>query len=243
MIKQGDRSLEQALYHYFGFSSFREGQKEIIESVQLNQHTLATLPTGSGKSICYQLPAKLSKGTTLVVSPLISLMIDQVKLLKSQGFKQVTSINSMLDQRQKRNVLNHLHQYQLVYCSPEMLQHPLVMNRLKQVGVSLFVIDEAHCISQWGHEFRPDYLRLKDVIKELNEPTVLALSATATPKIQNDIIHYLDLEMKKIIYPMDRTNISYNVLKSNHVTEKQEQLLDVIERVNAPTMIYFLADK
>lgn len=239
MIKSNYENLEQALYKQFGFSAFREGQRDIIESVLSNQHTLATLPTGSGKSICYQLPAKLLDGVTVVVSPLISLMVDQVKLLKSQGFKRVTAINSLLSPQQKDNVLNKLGQYQLIYCSPEMLQQAHFIERLKQISVSLFVIDEAHCISQWGHEFRPDYLRLKYVIKDLNEPTVLALSATATPKIQDDIINFLDLDMDKIIYPMDRTNITYNVLESNHFVEKQEQLIDIIERVKAPTMIYF----
>ncbi|SEP69135.1 RecQ family ATP-dependent DNA helicase [Piscibacillus halophilus] len=231
--------LEADLQKFFGFSSFREGQREIIESVLNQSHTLATLPTGSGKSICYQLPSKLMDGITIVVSPLISLMIDQVKLLKSQGFKRITALNSLLNYQQKSQILNHLSEYQLIYCSPEMLQQPRVIERLKQVNVSLFVIDEAHCISQWGYEFRPDYLRLKDVIQLIGEPTVLALSATATPQIQDDIIEFLDLDMNKIIYPMDRVNITYNVIKSDNVVEKHEHLLSVIERVKAPTMIYF----
>ncbi|RPF55744.1 RecQ family ATP-dependent DNA helicase [Aquisalibacillus elongatus] len=231
--------LEKQLQEKFGFPAFREGQKEIIESVMNGNHTLATLPTGSGKSICYQLPSILLDGVTVVVSPLISLMIDQVKILKSQGFKRVAALNSLLDKEQKNKTLSKLEHYDLIYCSPEMLQQPVVINRLKQIKISLFVIDEAHCISQWGHEFRTDYLRLKDVIKSLEEPTVLALSATATPKIQQDIIHDLSISLNKIIYPMDRTNITYQVQYSENHSEKQEQLVNIINQVHAPTMVYF----
>ncbi|GEL76131.1 RecQ family ATP-dependent DNA helicase [Tenuibacillus multivorans] len=231
--------LEDQLKKHFGFSSFREGQKEIIESVLDNQHTLATLPTGSGKSICYQLPSLIVEGITIVVSPLISLMVDQVKLLRAQGYKRVTALNSLLSYEQKSKLLSHLNRYRMIYCSPEMLQQESFINRLKQLNVLQFVIDEAHCISQWGHEFRPDYLRLKDVIETLGEPTVLALSATATPKIQDDIVKQLSLNMRKIIYPMDRVNITYSVLKSDNQIEKQEQIIHLLEQAKAPTMIYF----
>ncbi|TFB23944.1 ATP-dependent DNA helicase RecQ [Filobacillus milosensis] len=232
-------NLEEQLLTHFGFSSFREGQKEIIESVLGGHHTLATLPTGSGKSICYQLPSVINEGLTIVVSPLISLMVDQVKLLKSEGFKRVTALNSLLNFKQKSQIIKNLDQYNLVYCSPEMLQQPAVINRLKHIKVDLFVIDEAHCISQWGHEFRPDYLRLRELIQALEEPTILALSATATPEVQEDIIKSLSVDMKRIIYPMDRINITYNVLHSENQLEKQEQLHTIIKQVDSSTMIYF----
>lgn len=232
-------NLEQALKHFFGHTSFREGQREIIESILNGHHTLATLPTGSGKSICYQLPSLLLDGLTVIVSPLISLMVDQVKLLKYKGIKQVAAINSLLDSNQKKMIMNQLNRYKLIYCSPEMLQQSFFIEQLQNHKVSLFVIDEAHCISQWGHEFRPDYLRLKQIIQRLNEPTVLALSATATPDIQRDIINQLNIEMKSLIYPMDRTNITYNVLEVSNDHEKRESLLQLLQNIKVPTMIYF----
>ena len=173
------------LTHYleqtFGYSTFREGQRAIIEDVLRGEDVLGILPTGTGKSLCYQLPAQIQEGMTVVVSPLISLMIDQVKQLKAQGYKSVVALNSFMDREQRLNAMNNLTRYQLIYVSPEMLQNDWVIERLQQSRVDLFVIDEAHCISQWGHEFRTDYLKLHRVIHQLGDPTVLALSATATP--------------------------------------------------------------
>ncbi|MBR7553278.1 RecQ family ATP-dependent DNA helicase [Allobacillus sp. GCM10007491] len=234
--------IDQALISLFGFKQFRVGQREIIESIRSGNHTLATLPTGSGKSICYQLPALIGEGMTVVVSPLISLMVDQVKLLKAQGIKRVASLNSMMNAKQKSAVIHRLDTYKLLYCSPEMLQQEQVQLALSNKTIDYFVIDEAHCISQWGHEFRPDFLRLKDVIKKLNNPTVLALSATATPSIRQDIIKQLELPMKQLVYPIDRPNITFSV---DEVTpnNKDERLIDLIEQKNIPTMIYFSSRK
>ena len=232
-------NLEKALTELFGYDSFRDGQKEIIESVLKGKNTLGTLPTGSGKSICYQLPALLLKGVTVIVSPLISLMVDQVKLLKYNGIKEVIAINSLLNFDEKEKAFKQLNRYKMIYCSPEMLQHQSFVTRLKQLKISLFVIDEAHCISQWGHEFRPDYLRLKEIIQVLNNPTVLALSATATPDVQKDIIKQLGINMTSFIYPIDRTNISYSICHVNGEKEKNDELIHVLNKINAPTMIYF----
>ncbi|MFB9972958.1 ATP-dependent DNA helicase RecQ [Allobacillus sp. SKP2-8] len=234
--------IEHELIKLFGFKQFRVGQREIIESIRNGNHTLATLPTGSGKSICYQLPALIGEGLTIVVSPLISLMIDQVKLLKAQGIKRVASLNSMMNAKQKSAVINQLDAYKLLYCSPEMLQQEQVQQALSNKKIDYFVIDEAHCISQWGHEFRPDFLRLKDVIKRFNNPTVLALSATATPAIRQDIIKQLELPMKQLIYPIDRPNITFSV---DEVTpnRKDERLTELIEQKSIPTMIYFSSRK
>ncbi|MGM8213999.1 RecQ family ATP-dependent DNA helicase [Bacillaceae bacterium W0354] len=236
-------NLEDSLKRIFGHTSFREGQKEIINSVLKGNHTLGTLPTGSGKSICYQLPAMILDGLTVVVSPLISLMVDQVKLLKYQGIKNVVAVNSLMNMQEKQIAINQLNKYKLIYCSPEMLQQPLFINKLKAQKISLFVIDEAHCISQWGHEFRPDYLRLKESIKLFNDPTVLALSATATPQIQNDISKQLDINLKRYIYPIDRTNITYMVQTVEDENRKNEELFNVLEKNKIPTMIYFSSRK
>lgn len=237
MIKE---KLNEQLKNQFHISSFRPGQEEIINDIMDWRDVLAILPTGSGKSLCYQLPASLFKGATIVVSPLISLMEDQVKQLKATGFKAVVALNSFMDLREKKRVLQQLDQYKLIYLSPEILQHDDIIHRLKQMLVNLFVIDEAHCISQWGHEFRPDYLRLGDVIGQLDNPAVMALSATATKEVQNDIISSLNRPgIVRHIYPMDRENITFTVKKVNDDRQKQEMIINILKRYRVPTLIYF----
>ncbi|REJ08956.1 RecQ family ATP-dependent DNA helicase [Halobacillus trueperi] len=232
--------LGSLLKENFGFDEFREGQKEVITDVLEGEDVLGILPTGTGKSLCYQLPAKILGGTTLVVSPLISLMVDQVKQLKASGYKAVTAVNSFMDQPERNAVLRNLHKYSLVYISPEMLQNDWLQNRLNRMHVNLFVIDEAHCISQWGHEFRTDYLKLHKTIENLGHPTVMALSATATPDVQRDIMEKLRLpHMKKRIYPMDKQNISFAVEECTSPEEKTDRIVQVLKQNHAPTMIYF----
>lgn len=236
-----ENKLDEELKRTFGYSSFREGQKEIIRDVMSGQDVLGILPTGTGKSLCYQLPATMMNGSVLIVSPLISLMIDQVKQLKKQGFKRAVAINSFLDFQQKQDVFKKLHQYKIIYCSPEMLQNETFVSFLKNsIEISLFVIDEAHCISQWGHEFRPDYLKLDRILNTLNQPTVLALSATAPINVQNDIIEQIDRpNMKKHIYPMDRENIALAVEHVENMNEKLERIKSVLTSHPVPSMIYF----
>nr|WP_239587857.1 RecQ family ATP-dependent DNA helicase [Gracilibacillus alcaliphilus] len=236
--------MEAYLKQYFGFSRFRQGQKEIIESVLSKQHVFAVLPTGTGKSICYQLPAMMLPGAVVVISPLLSLMTDQVKQLKSQGIKRVVALNSMLTPRERDSHLANLHHYKLIYMSPEMLQSKRMIRRLQQLTISLFVIDEAHCISQWGHEFRPDYLRLKQIHQLLDSPPLLALTATATPEVQDDIIEALALEkLRKFVYPMDKPNIALVVEQVDTIREKEERLIRLMEQYHIPTLIYFSSRK
>src|SRR5690625_2720860 len=216
--------LTEHLQQHFKYDTFRQGQEEIIQDVLNGYSVLGVLPTGSGKSLCYQLTAKLLSGTTIVVSPLISLMIDQVKQLKAIQFKEVVALNSFMEYAERRQVYEQLHTYKLVYVSPELLQKESLLAYLQQVDISLFVIDEAHCISQWGHEFRPDYLKLHSIIKLFKNPPILALSATATVNVQTDITTSLHRpNMIKHIYPMDRENITFCVRETSNEAEKQDR--------------------
>ncbi|MFC4404323.1 RecQ family ATP-dependent DNA helicase [Gracilibacillus xinjiangensis] len=239
-----ESSLEDYLQRYFGYTSFRTGQKEIIESVLSQNNTLAVLPTGSGKSICYQLPAMIMGGTVLVISPLLSLMTDQIKEIKAFGMRDVIAINSMTPVQEKHVSMRNLMKYKLIFTSPEMLQNSFFVTKLKKICLSLFVVDEAHCISQWGYEFRPDYLRLANVHKELNSPPILALTATATPEVQSDIIHSLQLkDCNKYIYPMDKPNLSFAVKKVTETSEKKRDIVNTLKKFTVPTMIYFSSRK
>lgn len=233
-------NLKDYLLKHFQHSSFQMGQKEIINDI-LNKHdVLGILPTGSGKSLCYQLPAKLLQGTTVVVSPLISLMIDQVKQLQATGFKSVVALNSFMSFQERKSIYRNLSYYKLIYVSPELLQQEFLLKELRQVNIDLFVIDEAHCISQWGHEFRPDYLRITNVIEQLNNPPVLALTATATYEVQKDILTALKRpKMIKHIYPIDRPNVALTVNKVTNNHEKIQRLIDVISTHRVPTIVYF----
>ncbi len=232
--------LEQYLQAYFGFSTFRLGQKEIIEAVLNKRNAFAVLPTGTGKSICYQLPAMMLSGTVIVVSPLLSLMTDQVKQLKATGFKKVAALNSMLSYQERETLLQQMGSYKLLYLSPEMLQSKRILSRIKSLKISLFVVDEAHCISQWGHEFRPDYLRIKHAHQLLDKPPLLALTATATPDVQQDIMEALQIpDVEKFIYPMDKPNISLVVEQVNHLKEKEDKLVELIQHFTVPSLIYF----
>lgn len=234
------KRLIHHLEEHFHYSSFRPGQKEIIIDILKDKDVLGILPTGSGKSLCYQLPAQIIHGVTIVISPLISLMIDQVRELKANHFKEVVAINSFMSYAERENVYKNLENYKLIYISPELVQQKRLLNRLKQIKVQLFVIDEAHCISQWGHEFRPDYLKLKTVIRQLNHPTILALSATATDDIQQDIVRLLDRpDMEKYIYPIDRDNIIHCVEEIQTEENKVTRIIQLLIDYKVPTLIYF----
>lgn len=235
------KDIRRSLKEYFGYESFRPGQESVIRDVLAGESVIGVLPTGSGKSICYQLPALLSLGLTLVISPLVSLMLDQVKELKSIRFPQVTALHSLVGKSERAMILENLADYKLLYISPELLQNKVIMQYLQMVQIDRLVIDEAHCISQWGHEFRPDYLRIADVHKQLEYPPVLALSATATDAVREDIRNILNLEnIKEHIYPMDRKNISLTVHKiaTGHEA-KLKNINHYIKNFRVPTIIFF----
>ncbi len=211
-----------ALREHFGFADFRAGQREVIEAILAGHDTVVVMPTGGGKSLCYQLPALLKDGPTIVVSPLIALMKDQVDALHARDLP-ATFINSSLDFEEQKARINGVRQgrYKLVYVAPERFRSNFFVETLKSVNVALFAVDEAHCVSTWGHDFRPDFLRLKAAIAEIGRPQVAALTATATPYVRADIIEQLGLvEPRAFVSGFDRPNLSLNVVHTQNEREK-----------------------
>ena len=181
--------IENILEKYYGFSSFRKGQKEVIESILEARDTVAVMPTGSGKSLCYQIPALVFEGVTIVISPLISLMKDQVDALKEMGIK-ATYINSSISNQELKDRLakTAAGEYKLLYIAPERLNSTRLLNLLKQLKIEMIAVDEGHCVSEWGHDFRPSYLNISRVVEKINpRPILTAFTATATPEVKNDI--------------------------------------------------------
>lgn len=199
--------LEDHLKKWFGYNTFRPYQKEIVEGALARKDVMAILPTGAGKSICYQLPALLMEGTAIVVSPLISLMQDQVSAL-TKGKIPAAFINSSVPFYELSDILNNLGNYKLLYIAPERLNDPNFMERIKNLSISFFVIDEAHCISQWGHSFRPDYRQLSQLKANFPDKPLMALTATATVAVERDIITQLVMKNPVMIKgSFDRPNL------------------------------------
>ncbi len=215
--------LRAALREKFGFESFQPGQEEVVTRVLEGKDTLAILATGAGKSLTYQLPAMLLEGTTVVVSPLIALMKDQIDMLRELGITNVIALNSTLSEDQEAAARKRIEQetIKIVFVTPEKLEDEAFMKLLGKIDVPLFVVDEAHCISQWGHDFRPAYLALGHVIERLKHPTVLALTATATPAVREDILHQLGIpSVKPIVKGFDRPNLVYDVRRAEKEADK-----------------------
>lgn len=239
-----NEAIQKVLESQFGHTSFRPGQEEAVQSILKGYDTLVMLPTGVGKSLCYQLPAYLLEGTVLVVSPLLSLMQDQVESLKLLGEKRVVSLNSQTSASERHRIFKQINQYRFIYTSPEMLQNPKVLKALQAIKISMFVVDEAHCISHWGTDFRPDYLVLADVRKQLNEPRTIALTATATKEVRDEIVQFLALDQEKthkIIKSVDRPEIKFVVEKCNG--NKDDILKSYLNQLKGPGIIYFMSKK
>ncbi|MQM80140.1 ATP-dependent DNA helicase RecQ, partial [Lactobacillus buchneri] len=234
--------LKRELKKYFGFDTFRPGQEKILQNLLAHQDTLAILPTGGGKTLLYQMYGAITHQRVMIVSPLISLMQDQVSRLQFLGSKRVVALTSALDFQEKMAILNHLNRYQFIYVSPEMLANDQVQQRLRRLSIGLFVVDEAHCISEWGPDFRPDYLKLGTVREMLGRPLTLMMTATATQPVRRDIIRHMNFrfeDVHQIVLPVNRANIflSAKIFANQH--DKDAALIELVKQLNGPGIIYF----
>ncbi|MBO0726022.1 MAG: RecQ family ATP-dependent DNA helicase, partial [Blastocatellia bacterium] len=235
---------QSALERHFGFSRFREGQSDVIEAVLTGQDVIVVMPTGGGKSLCYQLPALLFPGVTLVVSPLIALMKDQVDALGARDIA-ATYVNSSLSYEDQLARLRGMSrgEYRLVYIAPERFRNARFVESLRSCRVSLFAVDEAHCISQWGHDFRPDYLRLREAAEALansqGRPPLIALTATATPQVRSDIAAQLGLKKaSSFVAGFDRHNLTLRVEPCKSDNDRLTAAYQIVKRARGSGIIY-----
>lgn len=207
-----------ALQKYYGYTSFRPLQEEIIQAILDQNDTFVLMPTGGGKSLCYQLPSITMSGTTIVISPLISLMKDQVDVLLQNGVK-AAFLNSSQTLQEQQNVFSQLkkNEFSLLYVAPERLLQPNFLEVLQQISINFFAVDEAHCISQWGHDFRPEYRKLHIIRTKFPDKPIVALTATATPRVKEDIIKRLHLKSPHLFQAsFNRPNLSYSVIPKHN---------------------------
>ena len=229
-----------ALHHYFAYPDFRPGQEAALNHVLTGRDTLVVMPTGSGKSLIYQLAALLSPGTALIISPLVALMKDQIDGLSRRDIP-ATFINSSLSTAEAARRLRDLasNKYKIVLVAPERLRSRPFRAAIAKARLSLLAIDEAHCISQWGHDFRPDYFHIAQARREFGEPVTLALTATATPRVQDDIIRKLGLaHAEKIITGFNRPNLTFEVFAPSSLIAKQNTLRDFLKTADGAGIIY-----
>jgi ATP-dependent DNA helicase RecQ len=233
-------TIRRLLRSVFGIEHLRDGQQRVIDSVLDGNDTLAIMPTGSGKSLCYQIPARMLEGMTIVVSPLISLMKDQLEKLQELGVRAV-QVNSTLSAEEEREALAAIEkdECEIVFCTPERLAMPDFVEALRKVKVDMVVVDEAHCISQWGHDFRPAYIEMAASIEALGRPPVLALTATATEDVIEDIGKQLSRPRINVINTgIYRPNLQYRVIQVTNADEKVEQARRLVQETKGVGIVY-----
>ena len=233
--------LLPALRKYFGYADFRDGQREVVEKILNGENILAAFPTGYGKSLCYQLPALMLQGITVIVSPLISLMKDQVDALRDQKIYAVALLNSSLNWEEYRAELERLErgEIKLLYIAPERFRSRRFLDLLNSHQISLFVIDEAHCISQWGHDFRPSYLALRDAIRELHPSSIALFTATATPDVREDIREQLEIQRPQAFTRgIERSNLKFSVCEASGEAEKYLFLNEHLQQLRGKGIVY-----
>jgi ATP-dependent DNA helicase RecQ len=233
-------ALRKTMRDVFGVDGFRPGQEDIVRSVMAGHDTLAIMPTGAGKSLCYQLPALHLPGVTVVASPLISLMKDQVEKLETRGIA-ASQVNSALTARESRSAIDGIAEdrHEFVLTTPERLSDPEFLTTFEGKTVDLFVVDEAHCVSQWGHDFRPAYLGLDDAIARLGRPTVLALTATAPPEVIDDILRQLGIAGATVVNTgVYRPNLRYEVVQAASEAVKQQRIVELLRDIEGNGIVY-----
>ena len=248
MIKEAV-DLKGSLKEFFGFDSFKGMQEEVIQTVLKGEDCFVIMPTGAGKSLCYQLPALISEGTAIIISPLIALMKNQVDAIR--GFGESDSIahflNSSLTKTQATKVKSDVSEgkTKMLYVAPETLKKDETIDFLKSVGVSFVAVDEAHCISEWGHDFRPEYRRIKQIVKEIDEVPMMALTATATPKVQLDIQKNLNMQDAQVFKSsFNRANLYYEVQAKGSKAQTMKDLISFVnKRKNKSGIVYCLSRK
>jgi ATP-dependent DNA helicase RecQ len=235
-----DADPRAILQSAFGYDAFRPGQAEVIDALQRRENVLAVMPTGSGKSICYQIPALMSEGLTLVVSPLISLMVDQVQALQSRGIA-AAGIWSGLGARDRAETFRRLSadELRILYVSPERFTFEPFVERIRAARIAYFIIDEAHCVSHWGHDFRPEYLSLGNIVRMVGSPPVGAFTATATQEVRRDIEIQLGIEGATYVFTgFDRGNLGLSVEPASTKDAKRAAVMRILAESPGPSIIY-----
>jgi ATP-dependent DNA helicase RecQ len=228
------------LLKYFGFSGFRQGQAEVIDALLKGQDCVGVMPTGGGKSLCYQLPAVMLGGTTLVISPLIALMKDQVDALRQRGIP-ATFLNGSLHYSDLLDRLTAIRKgaFKIIYVAPERLRNEGFVRAIAGADIKLFAVDEAHCISHWGHDFRPDYMRLAEAAKAVGRPPIVALTATATPRVRHDIVKQLELtEPRVFVAGFERPNLRLQIVQAGGDKQKLGLLMRILSTSPGSGIIY-----